>query len=343
MLLFALILLTILLYGIILHKTYHNVSVKELKRKARQGDKLADSLYRVVGFGASLDIILWFIIGISGGLLFALLASKIEYWLSAIIITVLIWLGFAWLPNSYSTKLGRQIAGYSARPLHFIIDALYPILVRVEKLLIKHKPITVHTGLYERQDLIDLLQQQKGQLDNRISKEELIIAKGGLTFGQKYVRDVMTPRRVMKTVNVDDSVGPVTMEELYKSGHSRFPVFQDKKDNFVGILYLRDMLKTRTGGLVKSLMEPRVYYVHDESQLNEVLQAFIKTHHHMFLVVNSFEEVVGLITMEDILEVIVGKPIIDEFDQYDDLRAVASKYASKEHKQQEEAVSLKQE
>src|SRR5690606_35080755 len=89
----------------------------------------------------------------------------------------------------------------------------------------------------------------------------------------------------------------------------------------------------RAGGLVKNLMESRIYYVHDESSLDEVLQAFIKTHHHMFLVVSDFEEVIGLITMEDVLEQVVGKPIIDEFDQYDDLRAVAAKAARKEHKQ----------
>lgn len=337
-LLLGLLLAVLLLYTIVLLKTYRNISAKELKRKAREGDKLADSLYKVVGFGASLDIVLWFVIGVSGGLLFALLAGHVEYWLAVIIITALIWVGFAWLPNSHSTRLGRQIAGYTAGPLHFIIDALYPVLVRIEKLFLRHTPITVHTGLYEKQDLVDLLRQQKGQLDNRISNEELAIARGGLTFGEKQVRDVMTPRRVMKTVSSSEPVSPITMEELHKSGHSRFPVFQDKKDNFVGVLYMRDMIKARSGGNVKNLMEPRVYYVHDESQLNEVLQAFIKTHHHMFLVVNSFEEVVGLITMEDILEIIVGKPILDEFDQYDSPRAVAAKLARKDHKEQTEVV-----
>lgn len=342
MLLFGSLLIIILLYAIVLLKTYRHLSSKELKRQARQGDKLADSLYRVVGFGASLDIILWFVIGISGGLLFALLASHINYWLSAVVITVLIWIGFAWLPNSHSSQIGRRIASYSAGPLHFLIDLLYPLLVKIERIVLKHMPVTIHTGIYERQDLLNLLSQQKGQLDNRISKEELAIANNALTFGNKQVRDVMTPRRVIKSVSSNDSVGPITMEELHKSGHSRFPVYEDKKDNFVGILYIRDMVKARDGGIIKNLMEARIYYVHDESNIDEVLQAFIKTHHHLFLVVNSFEEVVGLITMEDILEQILGKPILDEFDQYDSMRAVATRLANKEHKQQEEAVSLKQ-
>lgn len=342
-LLLEILLTLLLLYAIVLLKTYRHVSSKELKRQARQGDALADSLYKVVGFGASLDIVLWFIIGISGGLLFTLLADSMPYWLAAVAITVMIWLGFAWLPTSHSTKLGRQIARQSAGPLHWLIDFSYPLLVKIERLLHRHTPITVHTGLYAKEDLIDLLSKQKGQLDNRIDKEDLLIARNALSFGEKYVRDVMTPRRVIKTISASETVGPVLMEELHKSGHSRFPVYQDKKDNFVGVLYMRDMLKARAGGQVKNLMETKVYYVHDESSLSEVLQAFIKTHHHLFLVVNSFEEVVGVITMEDVLEQIVGKPILDEFDQYDSLRAVAGKQAEKEHKENEEAVETKNE
>lgn len=337
----CLILTLIFIYSVVLLKTYKNLPAKELKRQARKGDKLADSLYKVVGFGKILDITLWFVIGLSGGLLFALLSDNSSLLIAVFVITLMIWFGFAWLPNSYSSLTGRKIASYSAKPLHVILDFLYPVLVRVERLVLKFLPINIHTGLYNKQDLISLLKAQKGQLDNRISKDDLEIAQNSLLFGDKLVREVMTPRRVMKTIDVNESVGPITMEELHKSGHSRFPVFKDKKDNFVGILYMRDMLKARSGGKVAELMDSKVYFVHDESRLSEVLQAFIKTYHHLFLVVNSFEEVVGLISMEDILEQILDKPILDEFDQYDSMRAVASKLAIKEHKLQKEPVSIK--
>ncbi|MCA9343110.1 CBS domain-containing protein [Candidatus Saccharibacteria bacterium] len=331
-LLLSLLLAALLLYAVVLLKTYRNVSAKELKRQARDGDKLAEALYKVVGYGASLDIVLWFVIGISGGLLFVVFADSMPFWLSVFGIASIIWFGFAWLPNTHGTQFGNTLAKYTAGPLHGIINFLYPILSRIERLIGKYRPVTVHTGIYTKDDLIELLKQQKGQLDNRIAKEDILIAQNSLNFGEKFVRDVMTPRRVMSTVSIDENISPVVMEELHKTGHSRFPVYEGKKDNFTGILYMRDMLKKRTGGKVKDLMEKKVYYVHDEDLLTDVLQVFIKTHHHLFLVVNTFEEVVGLISMEDILEQIVGKPIIDEFDQYDDLRAVAAKQAEKEQK-----------
>lgn len=328
----------LLAYTIVLLKTYRRVSPSELKRKAREGDKMADSFYKVVGYGRSVDIILWFVIGASGGLLFAFLASTMALWLATIVLALLIWFSFAWLPNSHSTKIGRRLAQYSAPVLQALISGLYPVLVRVEKLIYSHTPIVFHTGLYSREDLLDLLSKQKGQLDNRISKEELAIAKNALVFGEKFVRDCMTPKRVIKMVDSNETVGPILMKELHTSGHSRYPVYEDKKDNLIGILYMRDMLDARAGGRVKNIMQKQVFYVHDESPLNDVLQAFIKTHHHLFVVVNSFEEIVGLITMEDVLEQIIGKPILDEFDQYDSLRAVAAKQAQKDHKENNEVV-----
>jgi CBS domain containing-hemolysin-like protein len=78
-------------------------------------------------------------------------------------------------------------------------------------------------------------------------------------------------------------------------------------------------------------MSKDVYFVHEDLALQHVLEAFLKTKHHLFIVVNSFEEYVGVITIEDLLEQIIGAKIVDEFDQYDDLRAVASSIAKKQH------------
>jgi CBS domain containing-hemolysin-like protein len=121
------------------------------------------------------------------------------------------------------------------------------------------------------------------------------------------------------------------MDELSKSGHSRFPVYDDKRDNIVGILYLHDLVGTKKTGRVDTLMSGRLTYVHEDFTLYQTLQAFLRTKQHLFLVVNSFEELVGIITIEDVIEQMIGRAIVDEFDQYDDMRAVAATAARKEH------------
>ena len=127
----------VLLYAIILLKTYRHISAKELKREARSGDKLASSLYRVTGFGYSLDIFLWFVIGVSGGLLFALLSSHINFWISAITHFLNDMARICMVAKSHGSYTGRLIARYSAKPLQIIIDFLYPLLSRIERQIIE--------------------------------------------------------------------------------------------------------------------------------------------------------------------------------------------------------------
>jgi putative hemolysin len=142
----------------------------------------------------------------------------------------------------------------------------------------------------------------------------------------------MVPRRIVKMVNHSDQVGPVLMDELYDSGFSRFPVYNGNTDVLVGTLYLRDLVEGRQGGTVGDVARKEVYYVHEDETLYQVLHAFIRTKHHMFVVINSFEEFVGIITIEDVIEQAIGRKIEDEFDKYDDVRAVAKAHAEKEHK-----------
>lgn len=206
------------------------------------------------------------------------------------------------------------------------------------RLVNKYHPITIHTGLYDKQDLLELLNNQNVQADNRIEQYELELAFHALTFGDKQVGDYLTPRRIVKVVSIDDSIGPVMMNELHDSGFSRFPVYEDRKDNIVGTLFLRDLIKSQSTGKVKDIMRPEVAYVHEDHSLHDALTSILKTRQHILIVVNSFEEFVGVISIEDILEQVIGRNIQDEFDQYDDLRAVAASAAKKEHKEHQEAV-----
>lgn len=337
-LLIGFILAGLVLLCISLQKTFHHVSVKELKRRARAGDAFADVLYRASGFGMSLDIFLWLLIGIFSTAFFMYVSLHFPWPIAAVGIVALLWFGFGWMPNTPTTYTGRTIAKLFAPLINLVMDALYPLFNRVEKLIQKHRPITIHTGLYEKDDLLEMINRQKVQIDNRITKEELEIAVHALTFGGKKVAEVMTPRRMIKTVAAHDLVGPVLMDELHKSGHSRFPVHQDKADNIVGVLYLYEAVDAKAGGFVKDIMNSRVRYVHEQAPLHDVLHIFLKTHQHLCVVVNDFEELVGVVTLEDVLEEIIGKQIMDEFDKYDDLRAVAATYAKKERQNHKTVV-----
>lgn len=314
-----------------LQRTYHDVPTKELRRRARTGDQAAEALYRATVYGPSLRVILWILVVGAASLFFIYMARVTQSWLGPASVIIVLWLGFIWLPAQQATKIGVWFAVKIAPALAWLLNYIHPLVERIHRFIRRHRPIRVHTGLYDKYDLIELLERQQVQPDNRIDKGELEIALHALTFGQKQVGDILTPRRMVKMVAAEDTTGPILMSELHESGFSRFPVYDDKEDNIVGTLFLKDLVTAKESGQVRDIMKPGVSYVHEDETLYDALQALIKTRQHLFVVVNSFEEYVGILTMEDVLEQIIGKQIIDEFDQYHDLRAVAAKQAKKEH------------
>lgn len=315
-----------------LYASFTSVSQRELKRRARSGDAVAAVLYRSVSYGLPTKIVV-------GGLTALFAYGALVLWVNSIgagwsfVLCVIFVVAALYLART-KARLRKLTLGLAMRlspAVAWLVERLHGPLDWCALLVRKFLPVHIHSGMYEKEDLVALLQAQKHQLDNRITPGELDLISHALTFGDQKVGDVLVPKRVVKMVAVGDAVGPVLMDELHDSGHSRFPVYDDKRDNLVGVLYMHDLVAAKQSGVVRDIMRPKVAYVHEEFTLYQTLQAFIKTKQHLFIVVNSFEEFVGIITIEDVLERVIGKPIVDEFDTYDDLRAVAAADARKEH------------
>jgi CBS domain containing-hemolysin-like protein len=92
-------------------------------------------------------------------------------------------------------------------------------------------------------------------------------------------------------------------------------------------LHLRDLLSldVKRSTTAEKAMEKKVYYIHEKDTLEHALAAFLKTRHHLFIVINDQRETVGLVTLEDVLETLIGRRIVDEDDIHADLRAVAER------------------
>ncbi len=181
------------------------------------------------------------------------------------------------------------------------------------------------TQVSSREELEHLVEESGAILTS--DEKKLII--NGLHFNQKTVESIMTPRGVVNTVKKGDVLGPLMLDELHKTGHSRFPVIDGDIDHVVGMLHIKDLLtlgKKETETAEKA-MEKRVFYINQEQTLDRALAAFIKTRHHLFVVVNGYRETAGILTLEDTIEALLGREIVDEFDVHDDLRVVAARSA----------------
>jgi CBS domain containing-hemolysin-like protein len=316
----------------VLLRTYQHIPGRELKRLARRGDEIAQLLYRAVAYGMSLRLLLGSVVAVSGALSLLALSSAVGLWLAMGILGALVAIGWTVLvPGDELTRSGLWLAKRLAPGIAWLLERLHPAIDRIAYMARRYRRVTIHTGLYEKSDLVELLERQKGQTDSRIAVNEIELLQHALTFGGKMVADALVPMRVVKMVSKTDAIGPVLMDELNRSGHSRFPVYDEKREHVVGILYLHDLVSATHCGTVADVMSHKLTYIHEDFTLYQALQAFLKTKRHLFLVVNSFEELVGILTIEDVIEQIIGRHIMDEFDKYDDLRIVAAAAAQKEH------------
>jgi len=161
--------------------------------------------------------------------------------------------------------------------------------------------------------------------DDVLTPDEKNLIVYGLSFSDKLVNTVMTSRDMISSINKSEFLGPLTLNDLHKVGHSRLPVIDNDIDHVVGILYLNGLLALdiKRSVTAEKAMEPKVYYIHENQTLSHALAAFLRTHHHLFIVVNQSRETVGLLTLQDVIEALIGHKIVDEFDTHDDLRAVA--------------------
>jgi magnesium and cobalt transporter len=154
-----------------------------------------------------------------------------------------------------------------------------------------------------------------------VDADSLEMLEGVLAVGEMQARDIMVPRSQMTVVDREDSAEAL-LPVVIESGHSRFPVIGEDRDQVVGILLAKDLLRHYAENRheefdIREVVRPAVF-VPESKRLNVLLKEFRKNRHHMAIVVDEYGGVAGLVTIEDVIEQIVGD-IADEYDVEEDL------------------------
>jgi len=175
------------------------------------------------------------------------------------------------------------------------------------------------SGLKERAQLLELMREanQRGVLDT----DAFAMFEGAMAVAELQVRDIMVPRAEMISLRRGDSVEQI-LSVVVASGHSRFPVVDGDRDGVVGMLLAKDLLRIAGAGQsdgfdMREFLRPAVF-VPEAKRLNVLLKEFRGNRNHMAVVVDEYGGVAGLVTIEDVIEQIVGD-IDDEFDIEDDV------------------------
>lgn len=126
--LLTLVLAALTLLAVSIQRTYSKVPLKELKHRARHGDELAAAIVKVVGYGQSLQAVLWFLIGLTSAGFFVMVSMTTPVWVALASSLALVWVGFAILPVAQVTSIGEHLAAWCAPILTKIIAFLHPVI-----------------------------------------------------------------------------------------------------------------------------------------------------------------------------------------------------------------------
>lgn len=234
--------------------------------------------------------------------------------IEVVIITFVILLFGEILPKIYASSYTLPFARFMARPLKILSVLFSPvifILIRSTSL------VNRRMSRYNKNLSIDELSQAFELTDDQEFEEDKGILEGIINFGSTSVDQIMTPR--IDVVAVDEQFSYHRVIDIVKeSGYSRIPVYNETFDHISGILYVKDLLPhlDKPDSFNWKVLQRLPYYIPENKKIDDLLKDFQKNKVHMAIVVDEYGGTSGIVTLEDILEEIVGD-IVDEFDDDD--------------------------
>jgi magnesium and cobalt exporter, CNNM family len=227
------------------------------------------------------------------------------------------------LPKTAGVAYAKNLASWIAIPLNTLTKIMSPLiwLCQVVTHLIPKQAKGALVSIEEIQ-AVAMLGRKAGKIE---PQQEKVIANI-LKLQDKTVREVMTPQTVVFTLNENLTIAEALKFKEQWNKHSRVPVYEENHDDVVGLVLSRNVLLNFAEGMgekkLSDLMQP-VHFVPEAAPLNKIMIEFFEQQVHLFVVVDEYGSVTGVISLEDIIEEIVGREIIDESDTAGDLREYA--------------------
>ncbi len=221
-------------------------------------------------------------------------------------------------PKMIAIQYPLQISMWLSFPLKIVYTIFKPMIIILNFSangfirLIGLKPITKEDIHHSEREIRYLISE--GRKTGVIDSTEHQLIEKIFDFNDKLARDIMVSRNNIVAINIDDNRETI-IQKVIDEGYSRVPVYKDSIDNIIGIIYSKDLISAaefRELIVLTDILRP-VYFVPETKQIGEILKDFQKKRIHLGIVVNEHGNVEGLITLEDIIEEIVGE-IEDEYD-----------------------------
>lgn len=227
-------------------------------------------------------------------------------------------------PKTAGVVYSRPLSRLIARPLQILVMLMSPLVWFTRKItgLISKDRQEQHLS----EDELRIMIRLSGQT-GMLGKDEVDAITNIMSLKARTVEDVMTPRIVIFSKPGNMKIGEIR-DEAGIWAHGRVPIYNRDDEDIVGIVHRRQVLhaigQDKFDTRLSELMHP-VHFVPDNMPLDQLLRLFLERKQHMFVVLGEFGGVSGVVTLEDVLEEMLGQEIVDEFDEVEDMRELAKK------------------
>ena len=250
----------------------------------------------------------------SGRLFNGIESSVLRFVLEVVVVTFFILLFGEVLPKIYANRNNMDFSQKVVIPISILNNVLSPISVPMRNgILFIEKKLNVQKGNFSVNQLSQAL-ELTSQSDTTDGEQKIL--EGIVTFGNTEVRQVMSPRIDVFALNIEETFEEI-MPKIVEKGYSRIPVYKENIDQIEGILFIKDLIPhidSETFDWVTLLRQP--FFVPENKKLDDLLKDFQGMKSHLAVVVDEYGGTSGIISLEDVLEEIVGD-ISDEFDDED--------------------------
>ena len=240
------------------------------------------------------------------------------FYISAIL-TILILVFSEIIPKTIGAMYWKELSGISSRIIQFLTFITYPLLYMmnfITSFITKNKPIETITK-EELKATINMSEEA-----GIIKEKDFHIIENILKYSKVKVKEIYTPRKVLFSINQKDLMNSlensitenIEMDKIKE--YSRIPVFQENIDDIIGVIfskeYFHEFIENKLENK-KDIIRP-VYKINENIPISKLLDLFLSRKEHMFIVVDQYDQTEGIVTLEDVLEELLGTEIVDEFD-----------------------------
>ncbi|WP_294952356.1 CNNM domain-containing protein [Sulfurovum sp.] len=243
------------------------------------------------------------------------------FWVSAVLTFAILFLGEI-IPKTIGATFWKQLAPVAAYIIRFFIWFTYPIIIMTLFVTNRIKKGDEGHSL-SKEELLEsaLLSEDEGVLD----EQESDIIENILRLDDIKVQDILTPRSVVFALEGNRTIADIIKNEADIFKYSRIPVFEGNIENVTGMILTKQLFAQalKDDSVQLKSIQKDIYRINEQVPVSWALDLFIEKKEHMFLVLDKYDQVEGIVTLEDCVETILGVEIVDESDAHVDMRELA--------------------